>query len=66
MVYIVAFIFVLIRALVEMGRLVYELVTGFPIVGFWHSLTYFVLYTVFEMIPLVMYLIGIQVERSKE
>lgn len=66
LVYIVAFVFVMLRSLVELGRLIYELVQGFPMVGFWHSLTYFVLYTIMELIPLLMYLFGIQVERTKE
>lgn len=66
MVYIVAFVFVLLRSLVELGRLIYELMQGFPIVSFWHSLVYFILYTIFELVPLTMYLIGIQVERPKE
>jgi hypothetical protein len=65
MVYIVAFVVVLLRSLVELGRLIYELTQGFPIVSFWHSLEYFILYTVFELIPLAMYLIGIKVRKEE-
>jgi hypothetical protein len=37
MVYIVAFVIVSVRSLLELSRLIYELVHDFPQVSFWNS-----------------------------
>jgi hypothetical protein len=61
----VAFLLVLLRSAVEITRLVL-LIIGVSLSPFWSSATYFIVYTLVEVVPLALYLIGIQVERSKE
>ena len=63
--YIVASVFVIARSSIEIGRVIYDIVDNFPAGSFWNSELYFLVYSALLLIPLVLFLVGIQGERNQ-